>query len=280
MKGKVYLVGAGPGDPELLTVKALRILRAADVVFHDELVASGILNLVPPTVLVRNVGKRCGRKAISQDEINSLMVASAIAGMTVVRLKGGDPLIFGRAGEEIEALLAAGVDFEIVPGVTAALGAAASAQIPLTHRRFASALVLLTGHRSAETLQTNWRAIVSAGATLVLYMPGDDYPGSANKLRTAGLSGQTPCVIVSCATTPQEEIYLTNLEKLPDAPRLAAPALLVVGEVARLANLSEKGEGRLQCLFPSLSSETLGGRRRNHAVSAHDSSCGKLQNSM
>ncbi len=135
MSGKVYLVGAGPGDPELLTRKALRLLRAADVVLHDDLVAPEILALIPPTARLHNVGKRCGRKSITQEEINALLVAYASDGLTVVRLKGGDPLIFGRAGEEMEVLWEARIDFEVVPGVTAALGAAAAARIPLTDRR-------------------------------------------------------------------------------------------------------------------------------------------------
>ena len=134
MKGKVYLVGAGPGDPELLTLKALRLLRTAEAVLHDDLVAPEILRLIPPAAQVHNVGKRCGTKKIRQEEINFLMVALATSGLQVVRLKGGDPLIFGRAGEEMESLRDAGIPYEIVPGVTSALGAAAAAQIPLTHR--------------------------------------------------------------------------------------------------------------------------------------------------
>jgi len=142
MKGKVYLVGAGPGDPELLTLKALRLLRSAEVVLHDDLVAPEILKLIPSTAQIHNVGKRCGKKKILQGEINDLMVALAASGLRVVRLKGGDPLIFGRAGEEIETLRRNNIPFEIVPGVTSAMGAAAAAQIPLTHRRASSALVL------------------------------------------------------------------------------------------------------------------------------------------
>src|SRR5450432_3277176 len=135
MKAKVYLVGAGPGDPELLTLKALRLLRTAEAVLHDDLVAPEILNLISPAAQVHNVGKRCGKKKILQGEINHLMVALAASGLRVVRLKGGDPLIFGRAGEEIEALRAGNISYEIVPGVTSAMGAAAAVQIPLTHRR-------------------------------------------------------------------------------------------------------------------------------------------------
>ena len=155
MNGKVYLVGAGPGDPELLTVKALRLLRAADVVLHDDLVTPEILKLIPATAEVRNVGKRSGSKTIRQEEINFRMVTLAASGRQVVRLKSGDPLIFGRAGEEMEALRRSNIQYEIVPGVTAALGAAAAAGIPLTHRRASSTLVLTAGHRASEDSADN-----------------------------------------------------------------------------------------------------------------------------
>jgi uroporphyrin-III C-methyltransferase len=148
MSGKVYLVGAGPGDSELLTLKALRLLRSADVVLHDELIGPEILKLVPASTLLRNVGKRGGRKNIRQQEIDVLLVQYALLDLQVVRLKGGDPLIFGRAGEEVEALRRANIEFEIVPGISSMLGAAAAAQIPLTHRAFSSSLVVLTGHSS------------------------------------------------------------------------------------------------------------------------------------
>src|SRR5450631_3137591 len=150
MRGKVYLVGAGPGDPELLTVKALRLLRTAEAVLHDDLVAPEILKLIPSSAQIYNVGKRCGKKKILQGEINCLMVALAASGLRVVRLKGGDPLIFGRAGEEIEALRANKIPFEIVPGVTSAMGAAAAAQIPMTHRRSSSAVVFITAHQAPK----------------------------------------------------------------------------------------------------------------------------------
>src|ERR1035438_10717888 len=180
MTGKVYLVGAGPGDPELLTLKALRVLRSAEAVLHDDLVAPEILQLIPPTAQIYNVGKRCGKKKIQQGEINSLMVALAFSGLLVVRLKGGDPLIFGRAGEEIESLRGRNIPFEIVPGVTTALGAAAAARIPLTHRRASSALVLITAHRASDRRPSpkddaDWSKLVGSGATLVIYMPGQNY---------------------------------------------------------------------------------------------------------
>src|SRR5579864_1066129 len=182
MKGKVYLVGAGPGDPELLTLKAARVLKRADVVLHDELVGKHILGLVPTHARIHNVGKRCGKKNIRQEEINFLMVTLAASGLQVVRLKGGDPLIFGRAGEEIEALRQANIAYEIVPGVTSALGAAAAAGIPLTHRKHSSALVLMTGHLADGGDDPEWSKLVTSGATLVVYMPGFKYGSVAERL--------------------------------------------------------------------------------------------------
>lgn len=236
MKGKVYLVGAGPGDPELLTVKAQRLLQIADAVLHDDLVSAEILQLISPAARVYNVGKRCGVKKLRQEEINFLMIALADSGRSVVRLKSGDPLVFGRAGEEMEALRKAEVPFEIVPGITSALGAAASAGIPLTHRRSSSALVFLTAHQAAESEAANWARLAGSGATLVIYMPGRNYSELAARLQNAGVAAQTPCAIVSCATTPQQQTYPTTLSSLSQAPHLAAPTLLLVGDVVRYAD--------------------------------------------
>jgi uroporphyrin-III C-methyltransferase len=236
MKGKVYLVGAGPGDPELLTVKALRLLRTADAVLHDDLVGPEILKLVSPSAQIHNVGKRSGQKKIRQEEINFLLVELAASGLQVVRLKSGDPLIFGLAGEEIDALRIAGIPCEIVPGVTSALGAAAAAQIPLTHRQASHALVLITGHQAFESNQADWSKLVSSGSTLAIYMPGQSYPGIANRLISAGLERETECAIISRATTAHQQVHRTTIADLPRAPRLAAPTLLVVGEVVRLAD--------------------------------------------
>jgi uroporphyrin-III C-methyltransferase len=235
MTGKVYLVGAGPGDPELLTLKAARVLKHADVVLHDDLVGEEILRLAPAHADIRNVGKRCGKKNISQEEINFLMVTLAGSGLQVIRLKGGDPLIFGRIAEEIAALRKANIEFEIVPGITAALGAASTAQIPLTHRHASHALVFLAGHTASGDDPTNWRALVSLGATVVAYMPGHDYSNIARKLRSAGLSDETPCAIISRATTSDEQVFSSNIENLENAPHLPAPTLLVIGEVLRHA---------------------------------------------
>jgi uroporphyrin-III C-methyltransferase len=246
LKGKVYLVGAGPGDPELLTLKALRLLQSAEAVLHDDLVAPEILQLIPSSAQIHNVGKRCGKKKILQGEINDLMVALAASGLRVVRLKGGDPLIFGRAGEEIETLRRHNIPFEIVPGVTSAMGAAAAAQIPLTHRRASSALVLITAHRASEkdaAEKDAWSKFVASGATLVIYMPGQDYSDIAQRLRTAGLAGETPCAVISRATTKYQRTHRTTVLDLDRSPQLAAPTLLVVGEVVRMADPAALVEG-------------------------------------
>jgi uroporphyrin-III C-methyltransferase len=252
MKGKVYLVGAGPGDPELLTLKAFRLLRTAEAVLHDDLVSPEILQLIPSNAQIHNVGKRCGKKKILQEEINGLMVALAASGLRVVRLKGGDPLIFGRAGEEIESLRRNRIPFEIVPGVTSALGAAAAAKIPLTHRRASSALVFITAHRASEdrlsvnrtsretgTSKKNdadWSKLGASGATLVIYMPGQNYSDIAKRLASAGLAADTPCAVISRASTQHQRTHRTTLFDLHRAPRLVAPTLLVVGDVVRLAD--------------------------------------------
>jgi uroporphyrin-III C-methyltransferase len=236
MNGKVYLVGAGPGDPELLTLKALKALKRADVVLHDELVSMEILAFVPSTARVQNVGKRCGGKFTSQREINSLLVQYALLGLQVVRLKGGDPFIFGRGGEEMQALREARVEVEVVPGITAALGAAAAAQIPLTHREISSSLVFLTGHHSDEIHSERWPETIAGDATVVIYMPGHNYLTTAQKLQRTGVPAETPCAIVSRVGSRDERVHKTTVEKLPSEPNLPTPALLIVGEVTRFAD--------------------------------------------
>ncbi len=240
MSGKVYLVGAGPGDPELLTLKALRVLQEADVVLHDDLVTPEILACVPRTARVYSVGKRCGRKKITQEEINAHMVDCASDGLIVVRLKGGDPLIFSRAGEEMDALGAAGVDFEVIPGVTAASAAAAAARIPLTDRRLASQLLFLTGHRCMDKTDLGSLQAVTADTTIVLYMPGDRHRGLARELRGRGLAGQTPCLIVSQASRLEERVQRTILGKLAEAPPLPPPCVVIIGAVGEQAHVCEQ----------------------------------------
>jgi uroporphyrin-III C-methyltransferase len=241
MAGKVYLVGAGPGDPELLTRKAWRVLQSADVVLHDDLVPQELLSILPPRAQLVNVGKRCGAKGISQSEINSLMVRLAHEGKTVARLKSGDPLLFGRAGEEMEALRAAAIDFEVVPGVTAALGAAASAKISLTDRRHASRVVFVTAHREGGTGLHNERH-VAADTTYVIYMPGHRYAELAAELQAAGIGPEIPCVVISRATTSNEAIFRTTVGHLRECPEAVSPSLLVVGAVAGLATEERAGD--------------------------------------
>jgi uroporphyrin-III C-methyltransferase len=234
MAGKVYLVGAGPGDPELLTRKAWRVLQSANVVLHDDLVSQEILQILPPTVQAVNVGKRCGAKGISQLEINQLMVQFAHEGKIVARLKSGDPLLFGRAGEEMEALGHGGIDFEVIPGVTAALGGAASAQISLTDRRHASRVVFVTAHRKGGTGLSNERH-VAADTTYVIYMPGHRYAELATELQGAGIGADIPCVVISRATTKDEMIFRTTVGQMPECPVAASPSMIVVGIVAGVA---------------------------------------------
>ena len=221
MTGKVYLVGAGPGDPELLTLKALKLLKSADVVLHDDLIGPEILAFIPSSTEVQNVGKRFGRKNISQPEINALLIQNALLGLQVVRLKSGDPLIFGRAGEEMEALRQAGIEFEIVPGVTAAFGAAANAQIPLTHRQVSSALVLVTGHHAATDEFADWPAKIPTDATVVVYMPGYEYRNTAQQLLRAGVPGTTPCAIISQRHVVQRA---SSCDDGRESARISAPA--------------------------------------------------------
>ena len=235
MKGKVYLVGAGPGDPELLTLKALRLLRQADAVLHDDLVSPQILTLVSRNAQLHDVGKRAGRKSARQEEIHFLMIELARQGLQVVRLKGGDPLVFGRAGEEMQALRNAGIEFEIVPGVTAALAAAASVEIPLTLRQTASSLLIMTGQFADDRPVPDLRPMIASGTTIALYMPGPDPQAMVEKLAAAGVSLQTPCALISRASTPAQQTTLTTLEKLPGLATQAKPALLILGDVVRLA---------------------------------------------
>jgi len=229
--GKVYLIGAGPGDPELLTLKAVRLLACADVVLHDALVSDGVLARIAPTAEIINVGKRAGQKLLTQDEINALLVSYGRTRATVVRLKGGDPSVFGRAGEEIEALRRAGIEYEIVPGISAALGAAASAGISLTDRRVASQILFATFSRGSEGSVMDWGCVTST-TTLVLYMPGADYAEVSGRLLGGGLPADLPCVIVSQATGAQQRVRWSNVGRLASEERLAAPALLIVGRVA------------------------------------------------
>ena len=231
MSGKVYLVGAGPGDPELLTLKAAKLLGNAEVVLYDSLVSREILALLGRGALPVDVGKRAGKKLLTQYEINSLLVDYARQEKLVVRLKGGDPLLFGRAGEEMDALRRAGIDFEIVPGITAAAGAAAAAKISLTDRRVASQVLFTTFSRGESGSWLNWAAI-TPGTTIAIYMPGTHYGEVAERLIENGLAADTPCVIVSQATRAEQQVRWSSIAALSDADQLPAPSLLLVGRVA------------------------------------------------
>lgn len=249
MAGKVYLVGAGPGDPELLTLKAAKLLGQSEVVLYDSLVSEAVLALVSRRALLVNVGKRAGQKLLTQDEINSLLASYAQAGKCVVRLKGGDPLLFGRAGEEMEALRRAGIEFEIVPGITAAVGAAAAARISLTDRRVASQVLFTTFSRDENGNWLNWAAITPE-TTIAIYMPGTHYGQVAARLIENGIAADMPCVIVSHATRAGEQVRSTNLAALSDGDQLPAPSLLLVGRVA-----ARDLEQRRERVPPRLSAE-------------------------
>lgn len=225
-KGKVYLVGAGPGDPDMLTVHAATLIETADWVFHDDLVAPEILKLAREST-IKNVGKRCGSKSVTQHDINELLIRHARAGDSVVRLKVGDPMLFGRAGEEIDALNAASVAFEIVPGITAAFAAAAAIHVPLTDRRLASKVIFLTGHRATEE-GPGWGHLPD-DATLVIYMPGSDYAHLSSQIIASGFGPDTPCIVVSNVATPKEQSLHTTVGKLSQTAPLHAPCVILAG---------------------------------------------------
>ncbi len=237
--GKVYLVGAGPGDPELLTMKAVRLLSIADVVLHDALVSPGVLALVSPQAEVIHIGKRCRHKLLTQEEINDLLVHYARSRTIVVRLKGGDPLLFGRAGEEMDALRAAGVPFEIVPGVTSGLASAAAAGVSLTDRRIASQVLFTTAHRAPGRIALDWAGLVGSDTTLVIYMPGREYAQLGASLTKAGLDPRTPCLITSCVSLPTQQQVQTTIGSMGDEIGLPAPSVLIVGWVVDPAALPD-----------------------------------------
>jgi len=242
--GAVWLVGAGPGDPELLTLKALKVLQGAEVVIHDGLVSDEILVLAPASARRISVAKRKSRHAYPQAEINRMLVAFALDGLTVVRLKGGDPFIFGRGGEELEACRAAGVECQVIPGVTAALAASAGAGAPLTHRGSAQAVTFVTGHASngAEP-DLDWASLARANQTVVIYMGLSQAAPIAARLMAAGRSGATPALIVENASRADERRIVTTLAGLAEAAaNLDGPALLMVGEAMALAQAGEPAE--------------------------------------
>jgi uroporphyrin-III C-methyltransferase len=246
--GKVWLVGGGPGDPELLTLKALRVMQAADVLVHDRLTPAAVLDLAAPTARRLYVGKRKSHHSVPQDELNDLLVALAREGLQVVRLKGGDPFVFGRGGEEMLACRAAGVDCEVVPGISAALAASASSGAPLTHRGLAQAVTFVTGHAAVRPgalagepvaePDLDWTALAKPNHTVVVYMGLSTAPVIAARLSEAGRAPGTPALVVEQASLPGERRVLTTLSALAEtAARLDGPAVLIIGEVAALAQV-------------------------------------------
>jgi len=235
--GKVFLVGAGPGDPDLLTLRAARLLARADVVVYDHLVGEGVLDLIAPGAERIYVGKHSGCHALSQDEINALLVRLAREGREVIRLKGGDPFVFGRGGEELQVLAAQHVEFEAVPGITAACAVASYAGIPLTHRDHAQACVFVTGHLKDGSCQLDWPALARPRQTVVIYMGLAALAEICSQLIAHGLPAHTPAAVVQRGTTVEQQVVsatLADLDARVAAAGLRAPCLIVVGEVVRL----------------------------------------------
>ena len=232
--GKVWLVGAGPGDPDLLTLRAARLIMQAKVIVHDGLVGPAILALASPKARLISVAKSRSRHTLQQQEINALLIREALSGHDVVRLKGGDPFIFGRGGEEAEDCRAAGVNVEVVPGISAAIGAAAAAQMPLTHRRSASIVSFVAGQCKGLTEQ-DWTGLAGKGRTLVIYMGLATADAIAEKLMADGLAPDMPVAVVENATRPEMRVLrspLAGLGALVTRHKVKSPALIIIGEVA------------------------------------------------
>jgi len=265
--GGVSLVGAGPGDPELLTIKALRRLQAAEVILHDRLVSDEILALAAPQASRLYVGKERSRHSVPQDGINQALVEWAKAGKRVVRLKGGDPFIFGRGGEELEALVAAGIEVEVIPGITAASGCAAYAGIPLTHRDHAQSVRFVTGHLRNGSSDLDWPTLASPGQTLVFYMGLGSLALIGEQLTGHGLPPETPVALIEQGTTARQRVHIGTLHELPPAAEVVTirpPTLIIVGSVVTL-------HGRLAWFDQGLatSSGWLKGKHPSPAVTDH-----------
>jgi len=252
--GKVYLIGAGPGDPELMTLKAVRLLGTADVVVHDRLVSAEILALAPRTAAMLPVGKEPGRHPVPQDEINRLLVRLAEGGLTVARLKGGDPFIFGRGGEEALELAKAGIDVEVVPGITAAQGCAARAMLPLTHRGVATSLRFVTGHcRNDEPLDLDWAGLADPRTTVVVYMGYGQIAGIAAHLIAHGRAPTTPVVAVADGTLPEQRTLRCDLASVANevvAAGMNNPVTFFIGEAAGIELAPAAVAPRLRLVEP------------------------------
>lgn len=236
-QGEVYLVGAGPGDPDLLTFRALRLMQQADVVVYDRLVSKQVLELVRRDAEKLYAGKERDNHAIRQEDINQLLVRLAKEGKRVLRLKGGDPFIFGRGGEEIATLAAEGIPFQVVPGITAAAGCAAYSGIPLTHRDYSQAVVFVTGHLQDGSVNLNWKALAQPNQTVVFYMGLHGVPAICAGLTTHGMPNTTPVALIQQGTTPNQRVFVSTLKDLPELvnkENIKAPTLIIVGEVVRL----------------------------------------------
>ena len=237
MTGKVYLIGAGPGDPDLLTMKAHRLLTAADVVLYDRLVGEQIIAMIPETAEKLYVGKAKSLHSLPQEEINALLAVKAKEGKVVVRLKGGDPFIFGRGGEELEELVSEGVPFEVVPGVTAAAGCAAYAGIPLTHRDYAQSVRFLTGHLKDGTTELPWNELVHPAQTLVIYMGLTGLESISQSLIRFGMRPSMPVAIVEKGTSRDQRVFTSTMKDIHQVAidnEVKSPALLIIGEVVTL----------------------------------------------
>ena len=237
MTGKVYLIGAGPGDPDLLTMKAHRLLTAADVVLYDRLVGEQIIAMIPELAEKLYVGKAKSLHSLPQEEINALLAVKAKEGKVVVRLKGGDPFIFGRGGEELEELVSEGVPFEVVPGVTAAAGCAAYAGIPLTHRDYAQSVRFLTGHLKDGTTELPWDELVHPAQTLVIYMGLTGLESISQSLIRFGMRPSMPVAIVEKGTSKDQRVFTSTMKDIHQVAidnEVKSPALLIIGEVVTL----------------------------------------------
>lgn len=235
--GKVYLVGAGPGDPELLTLKAARLIAAADTIVYDHLIGKGILALARPDVELIYAGKKASNHTLPQEDINQLLVRLAQEKKVVIRLKGGDPFIFGRGGEEIEELAQAAIPFEIVPGITAAAGCAAYGGFPLTHRDHAQVLIFATGHLKNGTVDLDWPALARPKQTVVFYMGIGGAKAITEQMMAHGLPGHTPAAVIENGTTSAQRTIVADLAALTAAierEKVASPALIIVGSVVTL----------------------------------------------